>query len=231
MRFGSIPATAACASARAKVPALAALVLAALAYACLPGEPEDAASSAAAPDPREALFARARELAGGLSLEAACGQMIMTGIGGRGVLDQPTRLLLSELPAGAVILFGFNIPPRAGDLRPALDLAQEIARGSGAGIPLFTAVDHEGGEVFRFREGVTRLPSARALGDAGPEAVSRAGATAGRELGALGINLNLAPVAEAWDARNGGFLGTRAFSADPVEAGYLAAALDRKSVV
>lgn len=211
-------------SAAAPALTLAALALAALAHACLPGEPEDTASSAAATDPREALFARARELAGALSLEAACGQMIMTGIGGRGVLDQPTRLLLSELPAGAVILFGFNIPPRAGDLRPALDLAQEIARGSGAGIPLFTAVDHEGGEVFRFREGVTRLPSARALGDAGPEAVAKAGATAGRELGALGINLNLAPVAEAWDARNGGFLGTRAFSADPAEAGTLAAA-------
>lgn len=204
--------------------AAAALALAVLVSACLPADPADSTPSVPAADPRDAPFARARELSEGLSLEAACGQLIMTGIGGRGVLDQPSRLLLSDLPAGAVMLFGFNIPPEAGDLRPSLDLAQEIARGSGAGIPLFVAVDHEGGEVFRFRDGVTRLPSARALGDAGSEAVAGAGATAGRELRALGISLNLAPVAEAWDARNGGFLGTRSFSADPAEAGSLAAA-------
>lgn len=191
---------------------------------CLPGEPEAPAAPFPDPDPGAVLLERARELSASLGLEAACGQLIMTGIGGRGVLDQPTRLLLEEVPAGAVVLFGFNIPPRAGDLRPVLDRIQETARAGGAGITLFVAVDHEGGEVFRFREGVTRLPSARALGDAGLEAVSRAGAVAGRELKALGINLNLAPVAEAWDARNGGFLGTRAFSADPAEAGDRAAA-------
>ncbi|MCK7483989.1 MAG: hypothetical protein M0C28_48640 [Candidatus Moduliflexus flocculans] len=62
------------------------------------------------------------------------------------------------------------------------------------------------------------------MGEDGPEAASRAGAAAGRELRALGVSLNLAPVVEAWDARNGGFLGTRAFSADPARAGALAAA-------
>ena len=219
MRPESSPTAAVRASARAAV-----LVLATLVSACLPGDPSEPAASASAPDPWAGHAERARVLAGGLSLEAACGQLVMTGIGGRGSLDQPSRRLLEELPAGAVILFGFNIPPAAGDLRPALDLAQEIARGTGAGIPLFIAVDHEGGDVFRFRDGVTRLPSARTLGEAGPEAVARAGAAAGRELKALGINLNLAPVAEAWDARNGGFLGTRAFSADPEEAGSLATA-------
>lgn len=219
MRTGPRPA------ASARAPSLAAvLFLSALVSACLPGEPAEPGASESVPDPWAGHAERARELAGSMSLEAACGQLVMTGIGGRGSLDQPSRRLLEELPAGAVLLFGFNIPPAAGDLRPALDLAQEIARGTGAGIPLFIAVDHEGGDVFRFRDGVTRLPSARALGDAGIEAVARAGATAGRELRALGINLNLAPVAEAWDTRNGGFLGTRAFSADPEEAGALAAA-------
>lgn len=207
-----------------KHPAAAAvLILASLVSSCLPGDPPVPAASAPPPDPWGAHRERARGLAAGLSLETACAQLIMTGISGRGVLDQSSRLLLSDLPAGAVILFGFNIPPEARDLKPAIDQAQEIARTAGAGIPLFIAVDHEGGEVFRFREGMTRLPSARALGDAGPEAVSKAGSAAGRELKALGINLNLAPVAEAWDARNGGFLGTRAFSADPETAGVLAA--------
>ncbi|HSV55514.1 MAG TPA: glycoside hydrolase family 3 N-terminal domain-containing protein, partial [Magnetospirillaceae bacterium] len=136
---------------------------------------------------------QARGIASNLSLEAACGQLIMTGIGGRGVLDPATLALLSDLPAGAVILFGFNVPPRAADLKPILEVYQEAARASGAGIPLFVAIDHEGGVVFRFREGVTRLPSAKALGEAGLKAVKEAGSTAGRELKNLGISLNLAP--------------------------------------
>lgn len=200
------------------------LTLAALIVSCVPGDTPTPSVPEPPPDPWAGYVERARDLAAGLSLEAACGQLVMTGISGRGVLDQSSRLLLSELSAGAVVLFGFNIPTEARDLKPVLDQVREAARTAGAGIPLFIAVDHEGGDVFRFREGVSRLPSARALGDAGPEAVSRAGAVAGRELKALGINLNLAPVAEAWDARNGGFLGTRAFSADPERAGALAAA-------
>ncbi|MCK7483988.1 MAG: hypothetical protein M0C28_48635 [Candidatus Moduliflexus flocculans] len=112
--------------------------------ACLSGEPENAALSAPAPDPWASYLERARDIAAGLSLEAACGQLVMTGIGGRGVLDQPTRMLLAELPAGAVVLFGFNVPPSAPELKPALDQAQGIARAVGAGIPLFIAIDHEG---------------------------------------------------------------------------------------
>lgn len=201
-------------------------VLATLAlFSCVPSEPGKAASPARVEfDPWASYLERARDISARMSLEAACGQLVMTGIGGRGVLDQPTRMLLAELPAGAVVLFGFNVPPSAPELKPALEQVQELARGAGAGIPVFIAIDHEGGEVFRFREGVTSIPSARVLGERGPEAVSGAGAAAGRELRALGISLNLAPVAEAWNARNGGFLGTRAFSADPARAGILAAA-------
>jgi len=199
-------------------------VLAALSlFSCVPSEPGKAPALVES-DPWAPYLERARDISARMSLEAACGQLVMTGIGGRGVLDQPTRMLLAELPAGAVVLFGFNVPPSAPELKPALEQAQELARGAGEGIPLFIAIDHEGGEVFRFREGVTSLPSARVLGESGPDAVSGAGAAAGRELRALGISLNLAPVAEAWDARNGGFLGTRAFSADPARAGILAAA-------
>ncbi len=159
-----------------------------------------------------------------MSLEAVCGQLVMTGVGGRGVLDQSSRLLLREVPAGAVVLFGFNVPEEASDLPAALEQAQTLARSTGAGIPLFVAIDHEGGEVFRFKRGVTVLPSARTLGERGMRAAEEAGAAAGRELRSLGVTLNLAPVVEALDLRNGGFLRTRAFSPDPVRAGELAAA-------
>ena len=196
---------------------------AALLTSCHPG-PSRVSSSEEAPAFRTSHLERAREIAAGLSLEAACGQLVMTGIGGRGELDAGSRLLLEEVPAGAVILFGFNIPREAADLRPALDQAQEAARNGGAGIPLFVAVDHEGGEVFRFREGITRLPSARVLGESGLETAARAGGTAGRELRTLGVSLNLAPVVEAGDADSGGFLGSRVFSRNPIQAGALAAA-------
>lgn len=173
---------------------------------------------------RNTLRRQAEKLAAGLSLEAACGQVILTGIGGRGALDPASRLLLQTVPAGGIILFGFNVPEDAADLRPALDQAQTEARGSGAGIPLFVAIDHEGGDVFRFKRGMTVLPSARTLGQAGGQAAARAGATAGRELRALGVSLALAPVVEASDDLPGSFLETRSFSTDPAEAGRLASA-------
>lgn len=203
-------------SAAALTAALAALLLG----SCAPGK--------AAPNSREDPLARYRDKAAaivrGMDDRSLCGQLVMTGISGKGVLSKASRALLEEVPVGAVILFGYNVPEEASGLVPELEEAQTLARASASGIPLFVAIDHEGGEVFRFKRGVTVLPSARELGERGPAAAREAGATAGRELKTLGVSLNLAPVVEALDGRNAAFLKTRAFSGDPGKAGELATA-------
>ncbi|MBL8488091.1 MAG: beta-N-acetylhexosaminidase [Rhodocyclaceae bacterium] len=87
--------------------------------------------------------------------------------------------------------------------------------------PLLVAVDHEGGRVQRFRDGFTRLPAMRRLGDRwdaepGP-AVAEArgiGTVLAAELRAWGVDLSFAPVLDLdWD--RSGVIGDRAFHRRP----------------
>jgi beta-N-acetylhexosaminidase len=90
-------------------------------------------------------------------------------------------------------------------------------------LPPFIAIDHEGGSVYRFKGGMTRLPSARTMGRAGLSAARVAGAAAGSELRAIGVTMNAAPVVEALTDGNRAFLQDRVWSDDSDSSGRLAA--------
>jgi beta-N-acetylhexosaminidase len=168
------------------------------------------------------FMVKARGMASALSDRELAGQLIMTGVDGAGRIPGPSRQLLADLLPGAVLLFGYNIPPDPLELgRLWEDLHQLVPSG---GLMPFIAIDHEGGSVFRFKSGLTRLPSARAMSAGGLEAARLAGRIAGTELASLGISMNLAPVFEALDGHNDAFLDSRAWSDDPAEAAALAAA-------
>jgi beta-N-acetylhexosaminidase len=83
------------------------------------------------------------------------------------------------------------------------------------------AVDHEGGRVQRFRDGFTRLPPMRVLGDwwdenreAAKAAAQAIGFVLAGELRALGVDLSFAPVLDL-DWGHSGVIGDRAFHRDP----------------
>jgi beta-N-acetylhexosaminidase len=62
-------------------------------------------------------------------------------------------------------------------------------------LPLFIAVDEEGGTVSRLPAGGTHFPDAKLVGKVGdPELTYKTGKVIGQELKASGINLNFAPV-------------------------------------
>lgn len=83
------------------------------------------------------------------------------------------------------------------------------------GIPLLIAADQEGGRVRRIRgEGVTVVDSARSF-DGDIEAIAEAGRVTAQELGELGINMILAPVADVVSG-NAGVIGDRSYSDDPL---------------
>lgn len=111
---------------------------------------------------------------------------------------------------GAVILFGENVTS-ASQLR-ALDRSLQSAAASGGNPPLLIATDQEGGIVKRLPFAPPwRAPSAiGGLPHPGPTAEGEGRAT-GRALLSLGVNLDLAPVADV-PAPGPSFLGTRAFS-------------------
>jgi beta-N-acetylhexosaminidase len=143
----------------------------------------------------------------------------------------------TELPAAAarrihergvpgVTLFrGHNVvdPPQ---IRRLTDAIQE-ARPAGTP-PLLIAVDQEGGQLVALGEGTTQFAGAMALGATGDEDLAErvAGATA-RELRALGVNVDYAPVCDVANNPANPALGIRSFADDPEAVGKLAAATVR----
>ena len=96
--------------------------------------------------------------------------------------------------------------------------------------PLAIAIDHEGGRVQRCRQGFTRLPPMRRLGDLWDRDRPLARATA-RELGyvlaaelrARGVDLSFTPVLDL-DWGRSGVIGDRSFHGDPAAVVDLAGA-------
>lgn len=130
--------------------------------------------------------------------------------------------LIAESHIAGVVLFSKNIasPAQVAGLAAAL---QAVARETGAPPPV-VAIDHEGGSVTRFPTGAagatsaapTPLPGAMALGAAGdPVLAAAAGRVAGRELRAMGIHLNFAPVLDVNTRPGNPIIGTRAFGDRP----------------
>ncbi len=87
--------------------------------------------------------------------------------------------------------------------------------------PLLIAVDHEGGRVQRFRDGFTRLPPMRRLGELWDRDVLLAckvaaslGYVMAAELRAHGVDMTFAPVLDI-DYGRSAVIGDRAFHSDP----------------
>jgi len=167
------------------------------------------------PPPASTFRAKARAILARLSLEEKCGQLLLLGVQGQGSPSAEARALVRELGPGGILLFGFNIGEDVSELGLLTGGLQDAAAASGAGLPLIVAIDHEGGSVFRFKSGVTRLPSAATVGGRGPDYARLLGERAGLELSALGINLALAPVVEVRSSANGSFMGERSYGSDP----------------
>ncbi len=151
-------------------------------------------------------------------------------------LGEGERRMLRLVVPGGVIFFGANIVT----VDQVQSLVAELQHA--AAVPLIIAADHEGGLVSRLTSSgemdATVMPSATLVGIAADVLVRRGqleravelaqewGLTIGSELRALGITMNMAPVADVDDADNPGLLASqrRTFGSDPVLVGELVAA-------
>ncbi|MEE0774960.1 MAG: glycoside hydrolase family 3 N-terminal domain-containing protein, partial [Merdibacter sp.] len=118
---------------------------------------------------------------------------------------------------GGVILFAENVKETEQTLKLTNDLQDAaIANEAGNGdIPLLITIDQEGGIVYRLGSG-TALPGNMAIGATNSEEDARlAGEIIGRELSALGINVNFAPVFDTNNNPNNPVIGLRSISSDP----------------
>ncbi len=145
-------------------------------------------------------------------LRRLCGQLIVGGFSGE-TLPDSYRDALAAGERGGAILFRRNI--RSLDQTASLCDAITRAGGSGATAPPFVAVDQEGGRVSRLPAPFTVLPPMRTLGEIDDIALTaHAGKVIANELGALGFNLNFAPVMDVDSNPKNPIIGDRAFGRD-----------------
>ena len=141
----------------------------------------------------------------------------------------PSSLILEWIQRrriGSVKVFGWNTTDIQ-QLARNIGIFQRLAAQSGE-IPLFVATDQEGGLVRHVRDETSKTPGAMAIGASGfPEDAYRSGFFIGRELSALGINMNFAPTVDLFTNHDSKLIGPRSFGDDPVKAGIMAAAFAR----
>lgn len=136
--------------------------------------------------------------------------------------SKATVRLLRETDAAGVLLLARNITSPKQVKGLVRDLEQRVGR------RLIVSIDHEGGWVLRFTQGVTFFPGNGALGRAGREDwAEKQGAVMGRELAALGVNYNLGPVLDVLGPGYNPGIGIRSYGRDPELVGRLGAAFIR----
>ena len=120
---------------------------------------------------------------------------------------------------GGVILFAENVK----ETKQTLALTQDMQKAAienkanNGKIPLLLAIDQEGGIVYRLG-----LPGNMAIGATNdPKLAKEAGQIIGRELSALGLNVDFAPVLDTNNNPQNPVIGLRSFSSDPNRVAYL----------
>ncbi|MBW2063763.1 MAG: beta-N-acetylhexosaminidase [Deltaproteobacteria bacterium] len=147
-------------------------------------------------------------------LDAKIGQLFMVGIPGY-ELDEETRSLIRRYNIGGVILFSRNIKDPVQLAYLTMDIQQEAIETNK--IPLFIAVDQEGGKVARLKEPFTQFPGNSAIGASeNPlDEADRFAKITAKELRLVGINMNLAPVLDVKTGELERHLSGRIFGEDP----------------
>ncbi len=148
-----------------------------------------------------------------MTLRQKAAQVLLLAIDGTTV-SVSTQKLLAEGPPGGILLLGHNVTGAA-QTQALTQGLQAAAAASGSKIDVFIAVDQEGGLVQRIHEGVPEVPRARILGNnSSPGEAALLATETAEGLLALGVNMNLAPVADVV-ADPDSFLYPRTYGGDP----------------
>ena len=145
-----------------------------------------------------------------LEIPALVGQMIVGGFAGTALSPSFARELTAKRRGGC-ILFKRNLP----SVPEAADLCAAILEASPRDLPPFIGVDQEGGRVTRLPAPSLALPSMRELASFDDlDLVLHAAKAVGIELGAIGFNLDFAPVLDVNTQALNPVIGDRAFGSD-----------------
>lgn len=164
-----------------------------------------------------------------MTVRQKVGQLLVVNLGGRQLSEAQAAFLATYQP-GAFVVFGSNVEGRPPSEITEYINSLQITMQDNEALPMLIATDHEGGRVQRLLEGFTHFPEPSILGaSADPEIARLVGGAMGRELSAVGINMNLAPVADlhtrADMLNTSRVLNHRTISQDPEVVGEIVAGL------
>lgn len=167
-----------------------------------------------------------------MTLEEKVGQLFMTYAYGQSVADPDPAMvsanrhdygvdnfsqLIERYHLGGIIYFAWSgnvaSPEQIARLSNGI---QQTTMSLRMPIPMLVATDQEQGVVVRITEPATQFPGSMALGAARlPELAYRAAWITGRELKAVGVNQDLAPVADVNVNALNPVIGVRSFGSEP----------------
>ncbi len=151
-----------------------------------------------------------------LTMDQRIGQLFILGVEGK-EMSQSTKDLISRLHPGGILLLGKNIGTKE-QLKKFISDLQSISLAD-TGLPLFIAIDQEGGTVSRI-DWIENTPQ-QEIGSA--KQAYEVGRERGTSLSEVGINLNFSPLLDI--AVTGDFIYSRTFGQNATETGELAGKL------
>lgn len=130
---------------------------------------------------------KSEEIFSKLSLDQKIGQMFMVGFEEKEITSE-IEAFIKEIHPGGVLLLGRNIETKE-QLTALIDSLQKIAK-EDTRLPLFVAVDQEGGPISRI-SWAEKTPQSEINTE---EEAYLIGKKRGKQLREIGVNLNLAPL-------------------------------------
>ena len=154
------------------------------------------------------------------------GQQMIIGLSGPTLTKDEANFII-ENNIGGVILFDRNIQ-NPQQLHELCTQIQSLRHKMQDKAPLFISIDMEGGRVMRLKAPFTKWPPLRKLGDLdSPSATFQFAFMMGREMKAMGINLDYAPCVDIFTNPKNTVIGDRAVGTTPEIVGKHASALVR----
>jgi beta-N-acetylhexosaminidase len=148
-----------------------------------------------------------------MSLEQKIGQMMVYGFKGTKASEDALRLI-DKYNVGGLVVFTHNIE----DQSQLSSMTRQLQNYSVAKnkVPVFIAIDQEGGKVMRIKNFGTTLPGNMNIGATRSSELSfLAGKLTAVDLEMLGINVNFAPVIDVNTSKDNEVIGVRSFGSDP----------------
>ena len=146
-----------------------------------------------------------------LSIQEKIGQMIMIGMDTNYITDR-VKIMITKYKIGGIILYRKNF----NTYDKMLELIQQLKElNKNNKLPLFIAIDQEGGRVNRMPPEIQNLPAANKIAmQDNEELVKKSAQLTGELLKKSGFNLNFAPVLDIKNFSNEHAIGDRCFGND-----------------